>query len=348
MRILFVTRSFPPGIGGMEKFAFDFFENYHQGAPIDLLANTRGKKYLPLFLLRVIFTLLFRSRDYDLIHIYDAVLSPLVVLVRAVSRAKVTFTVNGLDIVFSRFGYQKFMPYFLKKADLIIPISQFTAEQCLRRGIPAEKIRVIPVGYAFNPPNPLSNSKKQEILAKYSLRTPGQKILLTVGRLVRRKGQAWFIENVLPRLPASTRYLIAGVGPEFENIKNLIEEKKLSEQVTLLGAISDSEKNELYAAADLFIMPNISVENDQEGFGIVLLEAGEHQLPVIASNIEGIMDVVFDQSTGFLIQERDAQGFIAAIENCALDTAKIPKILEDSFGWDKVIHSYKMAFEALF
>jgi glycosyltransferase involved in cell wall biosynthesis len=334
-------------VGGMEKFASDFHENYRKQGEIELLANTGGKKNIPLFVVRVIFFLMFRSRNYDVIHIYDAVLSPLAFIVKIFSKAKVSYTVNGLDIVYTSFGYQKFMPFFLKKADRIFAISEYTMEQCTLRGIPADKITVIPVGINFDNFPAATQAQKSEIFSKFKIPTQGVKILLTVGRLVKRKGHAWFIANVLKKLPEDYIYVIAGAGPEQATIENLVRESNLSNRVSLLGRVTDDEKNCLYQISDVFIMPNIVVQNDQEGFGIVLLEAGRYGLPIIASDIEGIRDAVINQKTGRLIAEKDAQAFTDAILQPELDRSTLADAVAAHFDWKHIIQTYRKAFERM-
>ena len=246
MKLLFITRTYPPLVGGMEKFASEFYANYRDRGEIDLVANSGGKKAIPFFLIKVIFLLFFRSKNYDVIHIYDAVLSPLVLIIKAVSKTKVSFTVNGLDIVYSRFGYQRMMPFFLKKADMIFAISQYTKEQCEFRGIPKEKLAVIPVGINFDTLKISSNSTKFETLSRFNIPTHRATILLTVGRLVKRKGHSWFIVHVLKKLPEQYLYLIAGSGPEQDSIAAIIRDLNLADRVFLLGHVSDEEKNCLY------------------------------------------------------------------------------------------------------
>ena len=112
LKVLFITRTYPPLVGGMEKFASDFFNNYRRIGEIDLLANSRGKKSIIPFLLQVMMSIMFNGRKYDVVHLYDAVLFPLIPFIRLFSKAKISFTVNGLDIVYSSFGYQKVMPLF--------------------------------------------------------------------------------------------------------------------------------------------------------------------------------------------------------------------------------------------
>lgn len=347
MRLLFITRTYPPLVGGMEKFASDFYENYRRHGNVDVLANSGGKKTLMLFFVRAAFFIVVHSMEYDVIHIYDAVLSPLIIFVKLFSKARVSFTVNGLDVVFSKFGYQHFMPFFLRKADKIFAISQYTMEQCLLRGISRDLLRVIPVGFNFENIKMHSEDEKKAILSRFSFPLDEKKFLLTVGRLVKRKGHTWFIANVFTKLPAQYVYLIAGDGPERESIVELLNQLDITDRVFLLGRVSDEEKNCLYQIADLFVMPNIYVKNDQEGFGIVLVEAGSYGLPVIASNIEGIRDVIIDQKTGRLVEERDAQGFIDSITNFNFERSSIFPALASSFNWDGIVKRYYQEFEGL-
>ena len=347
MKLLFITRTYPPLVGGMEKFARDFYENFRKKGDIDLIANSGGKKMLPFFIIKVVFYLMLYSRKYEIIHIYDAVLSPLVLLIKSVSRAKVSFTVNGLDIVYSRFGYQKFMPFFLKKADKVFAISQYTMEQCVLRGMPQEKLKVIPVGLNFNVVEIYSEEKKSVIMSRFNIPQKGVKTLMTVGRLVKRKGHVWFIEHVLKKLSYEYIYLIVGDGPERDLIMDVSNKLSLTNRVYILGRVSDVEKNCLYQVVDLFVMPNIHVENDQEGFGIVLLEAGQYGLPVIASDIEGIKDVVIDNVTGRLIEEKDAQGFIDEIAGFSPNRSSIAPSLNSYFSWENIVERYYNEFEKM-
>jgi glycosyltransferase involved in cell wall biosynthesis len=326
MKILFITRAYPPLVGGMQKYASDFYNNYQERGEIKLLANSGDKKTILPFFFKVLFFLVLYSRQYDVIHLYDAVLFPLIPIIRFFSNAKISFTVNGLDIVYSRFGYQKLMPFFLKRADKIFAISKYTMKQCEFRGIPREK---------------------SEVISKFDVSIEGKKILLTVGRLVKRKGHYWFIANVLKNLPVDYIYLIAGVGPEQDSLIELIRELDLTKRVYLLGRVSDEEKNCLYQISDIFVMPNISVKNDQEGFGIVLLEAGRYGLPTIASNIEGIRDAVIDRKTGFLVEEKNAQDFLNAIMNSNIDRSSLSDIIGTYFDWKCLIERYYKEFEKM-
>lgn len=344
IKLLFIARTYPPLVGGMERFASDFYRYMREVADAKLIANTIGKKRIVFFFFRVLIYLVFHAREFDLVHFNDAILAPLLVVIRLFSKAKATFTVHGLDIVYKKFGYQKLVVPFLRQADRIFPVSQYTKEQCLRRGIPEHKLRVIPNGLDFSRLLPCPEKISRSLRAKVGADIEDKLILLSLGRLIPRKGHAWFIEEVFLQLPHNYCYIIAGDGPEIERIKNLIKSLNLENRIALLGYVSDEEKACLYQLADLFIMPNIPDENDQEGFGIVLLEAGSYGLPSIASDLEGINDAVIDGISGSLVPARDANRFTAAIENPIENHKSIPEKLKEKFDWKIIRQQYVSAF----
>lgn len=344
MKLLFIARTYPPTVGGMEKFASDFYENYRKEGKIDLLANTGGKKLIPFFFIRVAFFLIFRSRNYDVIHFGDAVLSPLIVIIKLFSHARVSFTVHGLDVVYSRFGYQKIVLPFLRRSDRVFAVSQFTLEQCKLRGVSSEKLMVIPNCINFEYLNAFSESDTSKVISKFNINIKEKKILLTLGRLIKRKGHAWFLTNVFKDLSDDYIYIIAGLGPEYDAIKQVIEDLGFINRVYLLGYVSEEEKNCLYQISDLFVMPNIVIPGDQEGFGIVLLEAGGYGLPVIASRIEGISDAVLDGKTGRLVNEKDASGFLDAIMDPGIDVSSLKDTVISSFDCGKIAKAYYSEF----
>lgn len=347
LKILFIARNYPPVIGGMEKNAESFYLNVKKLAQVDLQANPLGKKNLIPFSLQTLLYLVRNVKKYDVVHFSDAVLSPMLPLIRLFSNAKITFTVHGLDVVYSNPLYSFTVRHFLSRADRIFPVSKYTYEQCVARGIKPEKLLVIPNGIT---PENIPLHDKVEIkgfLDKHAIEKKNQKILFSIGRLVERKGHAWFIQNVFPRLPDDTLYFIGGEGPDFPKVLRLIEEGGYSGRIIAPGRVSEDEKQMLYQIADLFIMPNITVKNDPEGFGIVLLEAGTYNVPVIATNIEGISSAVIDGVTGRLITEGDVQGFVDAITNCEIDRAAIRTVIEENFTWTNIARMYLDEFQKL-
>jgi glycosyltransferase involved in cell wall biosynthesis len=94
-------------------------------------------------------------------------------------------------------------------------------------------------------------------------------------------------------------------------------------------------------AADMFIMPNVTVADDIEGFGIAVLEAGSCGLPVVASNLQGIKDAVADGKTGYLVEEGDVAGFLSRIMSMGLVKADIRTTVITRFNWENLYHDYR-------
>ena len=162
-----------------------------------------------------------------------------------------------------------------------------------------------------------------------------------------RKGVAWFVANVMPLLPDDVLYLVAGEGPDRPRVLEAIQQYKLGDRVELLGAISDEDLETLYHGADLFIMPNVPVANDMEGFGLVMLEAGLCGLPTIASRLEGIADVIAEGENGHLVPSGDAEAFRDAIMRYYSDDEALARarsltreVTSSRFGWDAVVDRY--------
>ena len=125
-------------------------------------------------------------------------------------------------------------------------------------------------------------------------------------------------------------------------MKQTIEHHRLENDVVLLGEVTDQVRNILYNLSDIFIMPNRTIPNDVEGFGIVAIEAGSCGLPVVASNIQGLGDAVIDGKTGYLVLEGDVEGFVSRITDMNLKKNQIRKIVNSTFDWGKIYKDYRM------
>ncbi len=125
--------------------------------------------------------------------------------------------------------------------------------------------------------------------------------LLTVGRLVSRKGHVKVLET-MKSIPNST-YTIVGDGPMRKEILDAIKALDLESRVTILQHVSDGKLPEVYATHDIFLMPSTKSTDDREGFGIVALEAALFGLPVIATNQPGVDEAVVQGRTGLLIDD---------------------------------------------
>jgi phosphatidylinositol alpha-1,6-mannosyltransferase len=98
-----------------------------------------------------------------------------------------------------------------------------------------------------------------------------------------------------------------------DQIRETAERHDVTDRVQVLGRLSDESLRSLYRGADVFMMPNIPVAGDIEGFGVVMLEAGASGLPVIAADLEGIRDVITPGENGEMVESGDVGGFADAI-----------------------------------
>lgn len=320
MKILYLTRKYPPIKGGMEKVNFYLSLNLKKFADIELIFWDKSQKWLPFFLFYFLVksSYVLLTKKIDIIHLGDSLLSPLGLILKKAFSVPITVTVHGLDITWGFWFYQVLIPRCLAGLDRIICVSAHTRKECLQRRIPEEKIVVIPNGidasefYLDRDKEELRRILSEELNIDFQ----DKKILLSVGRLVERKGFHWFVGKVFPEILKKRKdilYLIVGEGQLRDKLQKDIEKNGLVEKVFLLGEVSPRILKLLYNTSDLFVMPNIPVEKDMEGFGLVALEASSATLPVIASKLEGIKDALEDGKNGFLIKPYDIQGFINVI-----------------------------------
>ncbi len=352
MKILFISRAYPPVTGGIENQNYALSVWLPKISQCHTLANTRGKKFLPFFFPYASLYSLIQAPKYDVILLGDGVLGLLGFIVKiCYPKKKVISIVHGLDLTFQSSLYQNaWVKIFLPNLDGFIAVSAETRHTAIQQGLDPEKILVIPNGtdLTYSP-----EKYTREDLAKLLGQDISQSIiLLTTGRLAKRKGANWFIQEVLPSLPAHTLYVLAGDGPEREAIENSIKELSLESQVMLLGRVSDEARNILLHTADIFIQPNIPVPGDMEGFGIAVIEASLLGRPVIASNLEGLKDAIIQDENGLLVTPLDTEAWKLAILSLSQSPEKRRTLgqkahiyTQNTFHWQKVSQLYIEALE---
>lgn len=136
-----------------------------------------------------------------------------------------------------------------------------------------------------------------------------RKVILFVGRLAEKKGVCYAIEAM--RHIDHAMLVIAGDGPLRRQLEKQAQSvcKETGKTILFTGSKTHEQLKKLYASADIFVMPSITAKDgDQEGFGLVLLEAFASGLPIVASRSGGIVDLVKDGVNGYLVEEKDIQG----------------------------------------
>ena len=363
VRLLFVSHSLPPegreadNLGGMQRVAVDLHDTLaaHGGAEVRTLVlrsawSERGYR-TPLFLAHALRRIrqMARAREIDVVLFSSMLTATLTVPLRRILRRNgvaAAAIVNGLDATTPAWPYPLLVRRTFDALDLVMPISRATGDACIARGLDPSKSKVVSLGIRAD--RFRLQVDRAEARSRLSLPQPNPKLILcSVGRLVPRKGVAWFISQVMPGLPDDVVYLAAGEGPDRHRIEALIAEHHLSGRVKLLGSISDEELETLYYGSDLLVMPNIPIANDMEGFGLVMLEAGLCGLPTIASRLEGITDVISEGENGHLVSPLDPDAFRSAIiryynDPSLLTTAssRAREYTLSQFGWSRVVDQY--------
>lgn len=342
-RVLFISRAYPPTLGGIEKQNKSIHDELSRIDDVTLVANTRGKKFLPLFFPYALLRSLAHLRRVDVILLGDGALAPLGWLLSLISGKPVVSIIHGLDVTFTNRLYQAvFVRFALKRMDKLIAVGNETIRQAVVRGVPRERCVYVPNG--VDPA--IKTAGRQRALDQLQLNA-NDIHLLTLGRLVRRKGVAWFVNHVMPTLPENIVYLVAGDGPDRRAIEHAIQAQRLEGTVRLLGSVSEEDKLLLYSVADIFVQPNIPVEGDMEGFGLVVLEAGMYGLPVIASRLEGLKDAIHEGSNGQLVTPLDQAEYREKILRLANDAEyratsgeRAKAYVAQYLGWHKIARQY--------
>jgi len=336
LRILFVSHSFAlPGdplsnVGGMQRLAQGLHAALaeHPGVELrSLLLETSWKATpyrMPGYMAGLLWQIpaFVRREKIDVVLHSSMVTASLTPVLRRAIRgagAIVAAIPVGRDVTLPTVGYQWYVQRVLRSLDVVFPISRATARECLQRGLPPARTHVVPCGAdntLFNAPRdrPAARRELLRAIGESPATIPDDAlILVSVGRHQERKGFQWFTDQVMPRLPRDVVYLVTGEGPMTPRIQQAIERHGLHHSVRMLGKVPEEMLGRLYRGADLFVMPNVHVPGDIEGFGVVMLEAGMCGVPVLAADLEGISDVVREGENGHLVRSGNVDDFVQAV-----------------------------------
>jgi len=341
MRILIVSQDYPPSIGGAQTYTYELAKRlfrrcdalvviapFEKGC-LDVDAKeefstirVRGPRSLfPFLAYRHIRKFVSENNGVD--AIFNVQWPTAVSTAFARKRGldfKMVVAAHGRELLLKPYGLAflndlRFSTQrrILKEADLVLAVSNYTADLVESNEVPRSAIRTV------------HNGTDAEHFARTANgRTNGHpKTILTVSRLVERKG----IDTVIKSLPEviksvpHLRYVIAGSGPEKKKLQLLAGDLQVEKHIDFVGSVPYADLPEFYNDCDVFVMPSKEVEPDVEGFGIVFLEANACAKPVIGANTGGIPDAIIDGETGLLVNPDDhaqlAQAIIKTLTNKA-------------------------------
>lgn len=323
-KILLMTPDFPPLEGGVARYLsalathfqgrIEVFTNPHSswqsydssvGYPIYRLPLLY-RWIWPRWLKIVQYLWSYRSRYNVVLTSHVLPFGTAAMLAKLFTRVPYIVCVHGMDLRLSHASTRKrrLSHAVLKRAQLVVANSHALAQEIAQ----VTGLREILVVYPCVPPREIKRITKIPD-APFTL--------LTVGRLVERKGHACVL-NALSRLRdsgelPSFEYHIIGEGPLEATLRSMATTLRLDTRVVFHGRVNDEKKWELYSQADVFVMPVSQDPLDKEGFGLVFIEAAQAGVPSISTSVPGVDEAILDEQTGILLRAPDEQELAQAI-----------------------------------
>jgi len=261
-----------------------------------------------------------RKTSIDLVLGGSGLVAPVTWFLASIAKARSFIFVHGLDLVVDNVFFQWFFVPFIRRHDRVIANSQNTRELAIGKGSQPDKVTIVNPGATIPPESSLLDATQ----SRARLGFEKNKIILFVGRMVRRKGLSEFLEKAWPRIVAAepdALLLVAGDSPDDALVKDPDGAMRLvqaiarhgQETVHFLGTVDDQTLWNCYAAAETLVFPLIRVVGDVEGFGMVAIEAAASGTPTVAFPVGGVVDAVADGINGVLVPEGDYEAFADAV-----------------------------------
>lgn len=342
-------------MGGIQTHCYHMNKLLRRWMDVKLVALSRQHLihlawFVPYTYIVSLFEVLFRR--VDTIYFSDGVVCCLATFLRPFTRARFIVTIYGLELTFSHWLFSKMMKWGIARCERVLVISKHTGKITAEAGVPEEKIHLIYLGVE---PKTLAPERQIEVKkafeAEHGISFDQERVLLNFGRQVRRKGLVPFLQNGFPLLDSEIRVII-GMGSTGEEIPEIkAEAAKYGDRIILLDHLDDDTAAMLRAESDLFIMPNIAIPTDAEGFGIAPLEVMYVGVLTVAFAVDALVESV--NEWGYLIEPGDYQGFADKIhehlglteEEVAARGAKASEYVKREYAWEKTAREYLEVFE---
>ena len=349
--ILLLTNDFGPRAGGIETFIIGLLERMPRGEVIVYTSKQVGsesfdKKWLDNFGVKVIrdpskillpTPRVIRAvrrviKQSEVEKIWFGAAAPLAIsarFLRAGNVKKIVALSHGHELWWSKvFPFNFAMKEIARSVDVLTFLGDYTGSVIKRNFKDRAKLVKIAPGIDISHFKPEGDLSKINAV-RSELKIGSEPLILSVGRLVHRKGQDKLI-TAMPKILAKrpdAKLLLIGQGPRKAKLDSLVAKYGIADSVKFLGSIAYTDLPKYLNAADLFVMPSRSrlMGLEVEGLGIVYLEASACALPVIAGSSGGAPDALIDGRTGYVVDGRD----IDQIANRVLSLIDNPKQAEE-------------------
>lgn len=350
-RILVVTQDFPPEAGGIQAYMFELVRHFHaRGHRVAVVCPGGARTPSPLppeipvtrvpihsswLFLPLMFRLprILREGAYTAV-VYAQWQSSLPELwmsrpaKNGSPRHRSIVLAHGRELLTSVLipFHRLLCRAAFRRADVAVPVS--AAIETLLRDIGRPRGRVARINPGVDPVrfSPADPGSPPVLRARYGV--GDSPVILALARLVPRKGHDLLVRalpGILEQAP-SVRLVIGGEGPEEPALRALVRELGVDKQVIFAGRIAHDALVEHYRMATVFAMPSRQGPRDIEGFGIVLVEAGACEVPVVATRTGGIADAVADGETGLLVPQENVDALREALLRLLLDPAEAKRM----------------------
>lgn len=280
-----------------------------------ILANLKQNRWryllLPFFFLSQLVALrrILRQQRIDLIHAHWLIPQGLTVAIAGMftkNMPPMVCTSHGGDLLGLNGQWLSLIKrWVIRRTSALTVVSNTMADCALSLGAKPEQLQTISMGVDTGTlfiPDPTTQRVDNEILF--------------VGRLVEKKGCTYLLDampEILRQRP-EVRLSIVGSGPEEEALKQQSDRLGVAHAVTFYGAVNNAEIPRLYRRATVFVAPSIiTTQGDQEGLGLVLVEALACECPVVASDLPAIRDVIVHGDTGWLVPQKKPGAIAKAV-----------------------------------
>jgi phosphatidylinositol alpha-1,6-mannosyltransferase len=346
-KILLVTNDFGPRAGGIETFVIGLLERI-KGHEVTVFTSQQGdtsvydQQWIEKFGVRVIrdqskillpswrvtraAKKIVAAKNINVV-VFGAA-APLALMSPSLRKSgvkKIIALTHGHEVWWAKiFPFRLAIKRIGKNVDHLTYLGEFTRQAIskpLTRKSTTEMVKIAPgIDTAHFIPQPDAMQKRKE------LGLQDKKIIISVGRLVHRKGQDNLIQAmpaVLKKIP-NAHLLLVGEGPYRKHLEKLVLKSSLEQNVTFAGRIMYDRLPSYLSAADLFAMPSRSrfFGLEVEGLGIVYLEASACGIPVVAGNSGGAPDAVLEGVTGLCVDGTNIEQITAAIVEICSDAER--------------------------
>lgn len=315
------------------------------GLPMTLRKYPLARLQLPVFLARHSAAIGQAARSCDLVHAHWTLSGGTALLGRWTHGKPLLVTVHGSDIFqVPRHPVGAAMTRaILNRADRITAVSEALKQATSALGVAASRIEVISNGIDLARFVPPDSDLRGSVAG-------AERVILFAGFLIKRKGVRYLID-ALALLPSDLprhRLVIIGEGPEEDALRAQVETLGLNERVEFVGFLPQAHVGEWMRQAHVFVLPSL-----EEGQGVVLLEALASGTPVVASDVDGIREVVTPE-VGYRVPAQDPPALAAALEKLLRNDNSWQRMSQqarqravDHYDWDKIGAQFVALYERM-